>query len=274
MIMHMVNVLSDLLAMLATPLSPPLRALGYLDETLDMRRRSKRNHEAWQPHLENTRRFVLSAAQECADRNRAVILGSGLLLDVPLAELSALFRDVVLMDVVCLPETRKQIKQYPNVRFIEHDATGVAVKLYLLSRSGTSALPEPVSLASAYENASFVVSLNILSQLWVVPRAFIGRHFCAIAPEQVDDWCARIVEAHYSALRKLGCSVCLVGDHEYAKRDREGNIISKGSTVHGLKLPGPAASWTWNIAPVGKGSPYASKELRVGAWRFGKNLQS
>ena len=260
--------LSDLLATLTTPLAPPLRALGYLDETLAMRRRARRNRRAWQPHLESTRRFVLSAAEKCRDRRTVVVLGSGLLLDVPLAGLSGLFRDVVLMDVVCLSEVGRQIKQYPNVRFIEHDATGVAERLYRQSHSETSALPVPVSSVRAFDDASLVVSLNILSQLWVMPRAFVGLHLRGIAPEQVDDWCARIVEAHYLALRRLSCDVCLVGDHEYVKRDSEGNIISRGSTVYGLRLPQPHASWTWNIVPVGKDSPHASKELIVGAWRL------
>ncbi len=259
---------SNLLATLTTPLSPSLRALGYLDEAIAMRRRARRNRDAWQPHLVNTRSFVLSSAEKCRDRNKAVVLGSGLLLDVPLAELSDLFRDVVLMDVVCLAEVRRQIKRYPNVRFIERDAIGVAERLFRQSTGEATALPEPSSSVGAYDGASLVVSLNILSQLWVVPRAFIGRLHRAIAPEQVDDWCARVVEAHYSALRGLSCDVCLIGDHEVVKRDRDRNIISRGSTVYGLKLPPPDASWTWNIVPIGKESPHTSKELLVGAWHF------
>ncbi len=258
----------DLLTVFTTPLPPSLRALGYLDETLAMRRRARRNRDAWKPHLESTRRFVLAAAEKCRDRGKAVILGSGLLLDVPLAGLASMYREVLLVDVVCLPEVRKEIKRYPNVRFAGSDVSGVAELLHQNAKSGVSALPEPSRDIAGCGDADFVVSLNILSQLWVLPRAYVGRHLRGISPEHVDEWCGRIVESHYVALRELSCDVCLVGDHEFVKRDREGNVISRGATVYGLLLPEPDTSWTWNIVPIGKDSPHASKELTVGAWRF------
>jgi len=257
---------SDLLATLTTRLSPPLRALGYLDETLAMRKRARQNREAWQPHLDNTRRFVLASGQKCRDRGTVVILGSGLLLDVPLAELSGMFREVVLMDVVCLPEVRKRIRAYRNVTFREYDATTLAERLYQNGLRGVMALPEPGSLAAPYEDAGLVVSLNILSQLWVVPRAFVGRNLRGILPEQAGDWCSRIVEAHCAMLRTLASDVCLVADHAFVTRDRGGNVISRGSTVYDLALRAPDASWTWNIVPPGTGE--VSKELIVGAWHL------
>jgi hypothetical protein len=262
------NMRFDLIATLTTRLSPPLRALGYLDETLAMRRRARANHDAWQPHLENTRRFVLASAEKCRSRNKIVILGSGLLLDVPLAELAGMFREVVLADVVCLPEVSKCIKGHRNVRFIEYDVTGVAGPLYRNVRGGASALPEPAATIVEHGDADLIVSLNILSQLWVVPRAYAARHLRNIPSELVEDWCGQTVEAHYAALRALDCDVCLVGDHEYVKRDDKGDIISRGSTVYDLKLPEPDASWTWNIVPIGKDSPHASKELLVGGWHI------
>jgi hypothetical protein len=260
--------LSDLLPGFRAHLSPSLRGLGYLDETLAMRRRSQRNRHAWLPHLDNTRKFVLSAADRCRKRRKVAVLGSGLLLDVPLAELADLFNEVALMDVVCLPEARREIRQYPNTRFIEHDVTGVADQLYRQRGHVMTALSQPAADTDAFDDADLVVSLNILSQLWVVPRAFVSRHFPCIAPEIVDEWCRGIVERHYASLRSLPCEVCLVGDHAHVKRDREGAVVSRGSTVFDLHLPGPDASWSWNIVPIGTDSPHTSKELIVGGWHF------
>jgi len=260
--------LSDLTASFTTSLAPAHRALGYLDETLDMRRRARINREAWRPHLDNSRQFVLSSAHRCSNRDKIVILGSGLLLDVPLAELSETFREVVLKDVVCLPEVRKQLTTYGNVTFVGHDVTGLAERLHRNSRQGIIQLPDFAPSVAASDGASLVVSLNILSQLWVVPRAFIGRHLRQIDLEQVDDWCARIVERHYAWLRSLPCDVCLIADHEAVKRDVTGIVISRTSTVFGLQLPQADVSWTWDIAPIGKQNPHASKELIVGAWNF------
>jgi hypothetical protein len=56
------------------------------------------------------------------------------------------------------------------------------------------------------KDAGLVVSLNILSQLWVVPRAYAGRHMHRLGPELVDDWCGQIVEAlQFLALAVLRC---------------------------------------------------------------------
>ena len=243
--------------------------MGYLHEAIAMRGRYRRNRAAWQPHLDKTRWFVLSAAEQCRSKSTVVILGSGLLLDLPLAELSTMFRDVVLMDVVCLPEVRGQIKRYSNVRFIEHDVTNVARHLYENGHNHLHELPEPAPASSEInEDTGLVVSLNILSQLWVVPRAYAVRHLLGLAEDRVEEWCGQIVRSHYTSLLSLPCDVCLVADQEFVKRDSEGQVISRASSIYDLALPEPDASWTWNIVPIGKESRFLSKELSVGAWHL------
>jgi hypothetical protein len=261
--------LLDLYTSLTTPCSPFIRRMGYLTETIEMRSRARSHKAVWQPHLDKTRNFVLSVADTCRDRNRAIILGSGLLLDVPLAELSSMFGQVVLMDVVCLPEVRKQIGQYNNVSFNEYDVTGTADALFQNGQKGISELPEPwPALSTEIRDSSLVVSLNILSQLWVVPRAYVSRRMRGLDEYAVDEWCGRVVTSHYAALTSLSCDVCLIADYAFVKRDRKGNVISRGSTVYGLELPVPGASWIWNIAPIDEDSRAFSKELIVGAWHI------
>ena len=260
--------LSELFTHLTTSCPQYVRHMDYLSETIAMRQRYRRNRASWQPHLERSRRFVLDAAGRCTNRSRAVILGAGLLLDVPLAELSAMFREVVLLDIVLLPEVRRTIKKYGNVNFIRNDVTNMAEKLYNDIRRGVREFPNAATGIDLAEDAGLVVSLNILSQLWVVPRAYALRKLPRIDEEQLDDWCRQIVESHYAFLRTLPCPVCLVADHEFVKRDRGGRIISRGSTIAGLPLPVPQESWTWVIAPMGEDSRFFSKELNVGAWHL------
>jgi len=261
--------LRELITYLTTPCSPHIRGLGYLYETIAMRGRFERNQVAWQPHLNNSRAFMLSAAERCRNKKKIVILGSGLLLDVPLAELSTLFHEVVLLDVVCLPDVRKQIRTFNNVKFFEHDVTGITERLFRNRQSRIPELPDsaPAS-ASLYEHADMVVSLNVLSQIWVIPRDYALTHLRGLQEDQVEDWCAQLVAAHYAFLRLLPCDVCLVADTEFTKRDRAGRIFSKGSTIAGLVLPAPEATWTWNIVPPGEDDQFASKELKVGGWNF------
>ncbi len=258
----------DLVTSLFTSISPHLRSLGYLDEALAMQRRYRRRQNAWRSHLENTRRFVLSAAEQCRNRSTVVILGSGLLLDVPLEELSASFEQVVLQDVVCLPAVRKRIKRCRNVRFVERDVTCISEGLYRNRQQGICRLPEVSLLPDDCSDAGLIVSLNILSQLWVVPRSYAARNLRGLGAHEIDDWCCRIVEAHHDWLRSRPCDVCLVADREYLVRDRTGRIVNRGSSVYGLDLPWPDEEWTWSIMPLGKESSHSAKELIVGAWHF------
>lgn len=194
-------------------------------------------------------------------------MGAGLLLDVPLAELSTLFSEVILLDVVILPEVRRIAKQYGNVQLLQCDVTNVAQNLYENILHGRSELPEPAPLVPEIDaNTGLVVSLNILSQLWVIPRAYALKKLRGFDEEQINDWCNRITVSHYAWLISLPCDRCIIADHEFIKRDREGRIVSRSSTLYGLAMPEPHFSWTWNIAPLGEERQYLTKELNVGAW--------
>jgi len=233
-----------------------------------MRARARARRVSWQPHLDNTRRFVLSSAQACNARNRALILGSGLLLDLPLAEFSSLFREVVLADVVCLPDARREIKKYGNVSFIEHDVTGIAEHLYLNRHRGIRELPEPQTPNLPGGAWDFVVSLNILSQLWVIPRSFVLREFAGFDENRLEEWCSGVVAAHERMLRQANCPVCLVADYAFVQRDGAGAVYGRGSTIGNAPLPASDESWTWLIDPgeTKNRQGSGSKELLVGTW--------
>jgi len=259
--------LYELFAYLTTPCPQYVRHMDYLYEIIAMKSRYRRNRAAWQSHLDNTCRFVLSAAERCHHRNKAVLLGSGLLLDVPLEELSSMFQEVVLLDIVFLPEVRRRINQYKNVKLIQHDVTNMAKKLHESIEFGRPELPMAAPAVPEIDGTTgLVVSLNVLSQLWVMPRAYALKKLRGLDEEQVDDWCRQIVESHYAFLLSTPCTVGLVADTEFIQRDRKGTIISRGSTIAGLTLPKPDASWTWDIVPMRESRQYLSKELNVGAW--------
>ena len=261
--------LYELYTYFTTPCPHYVRHMDYLNEASALKSRYQRNRTAWQPHLEQTRQAILSAAEESRKRTKVVILGSGLLLDVPLKELSSLFREVVLLDIVFLPEVYKRVKRYGNVRLVQHDVTNMAQRLYENIRSGHPEFPTAApSVAEIDENTGLVVSLNILSQLWVMPRAYALKKLRNLDEEDVDDWCKQITGSHYAFLQQLTCPVCLIADHEFVKRDQEGRIISQGSTIAGLALPEPKTSWTWNIVPLGGKDRFLSKELKVGVWQL------
>jgi len=259
--------LPELFTYITTRCPSHIRRMGYLYEAIGLKCRYKRHPASWQNHLEKTRQFVLSAAGKSQGRGKVIILGSGLLLDVPLETLSSMFREVVLIDIVCLPEVHRRIKEYDNVIFLQQDVTNIAETLYQNVQYGRRELPSARSVVPEIDkDTGLVISLNTLSQLTVVLRKYALKKLKGLARDHVEAWCRQIIEAHYAFLRSLPCNLCLIADHRYTKRDRNGRITAQGSTISGISLPAPDDSWTWNIAPIGEESRFYSKELDVGAW--------
>jgi hypothetical protein len=264
--------LAELFTYLTTPCPRYVRRMGYLYEAIAMRERHGRHRADWQQHIANTRRYVLSVAENCRNSDRAVILGAGLLLDVPLNELASMFREVVLVDIVFLPEIRRRINSYGNVKLLQCDVTGIAELLFQNAQFGRQVLPSDTTPFHHVvgEGTGLVVSLNILSQLCVIPCKYALKHMPLLNEEHISVWCRLITASHYETIVSLPVDVCLIADQSFAKYDRQGQIVEKGSTIYNLDLPEPDDSWTWKVAPIGEESRYFSKELHVGAWYIQK----
>ncbi len=261
--------LHELFTFLTTPCPAYARRLRYLHEAIATRARYHRHRRAWQPHLDRTRALLLAAAERCESRESVAVYGAGLLHDVPLAELAARFRQVYLLDIVFLRETTRKARRFGNVTLVQHDATQVAEAFCHNLRQGLAELPEPdCAPPECVRGADLVISLNLLSQLWVMPSEYVADHLRDFDEERLDAWCRRVVDAHYAMLRSLGGRVCLVADHAYVERDKAGTIVESGSTIHGLALPEPDAAWIWQIAPLGESARDRSTELSVGAWHL------
>lgn len=268
-------ILGRLVTYLTAPCPGYVRRMGYLSEIVNIRERHRRCRDAWAPHLQNTRKVVAEAAEECPAKGRAVVLGSGLLLDLPLDTLARRFDEVVLADILHLPYARRQASRHRNIRLVECDVTGLAYPLFEASRNGSAGLPSSIPFIPGIDDrTALVVSLNILSQLTVMPSRFARRKVRDLDEAALTSWCDRVRSAHYSALKSLPCDVCLIADYRRLWRDAKGGVVEEGSTVGSLELPAPDVSWTWEIAPLGEASRNASKELLVGAWRMGAARQA
>jgi hypothetical protein len=125
---------------LLTPCPRPVRALGYRRELRNLQRRRDEWGEAWAGHFERSRAVIRAAMERCPGRRKAVVLGSGRLDDVPLDELAAAFREVVLVDIVHPFRTRWQLRRFRNVRPLACDVTGTVAAVYRAAWTG-DALP-------------------------------------------------------------------------------------------------------------------------------------
>lgn len=159
--------LAEMLLYRLTRAEPWAEAMGYREGAVRLWSRAGRCARAWKPHLDRSRAAILAGAEACARRRTALILGSGVLADVPLRELSRLFEKVVLVDVVHLPTIRWRARRLGNVDCEAIDLSGVAAGL---ARSVERPWPAPVSRYGLDDpSVDYVVSLNLVSQLPLAP---------------------------------------------------------------------------------------------------------
>ena len=230
---------------LTTPCPRYLREMGYLRELVGIRSRYRRCRGPWANHLENCRKLIIEAAAACHRRRRAVILGSGYLHDVPLAELSGLFDQVTLVDLVHPRAARRLARRYPNVGFVEHDLTGVLRALHFVVEEGGEALPRPGLGALPGDGADLVVSANLLSQLPLLPRKYLERHGYS---EGIGDFSRALVQCHLSDLAAFPGIACLIADIERLTVEDD-EVVASEDPLYGVPLPYRGREWIWNIAP-------------------------
>lgn len=243
--------LVDLLQTLATPAPLDHRRLGCVADSIRTGSRARRCQRAWAPHVAATRAAVRASIAACARREAAVVLGSGRLDDVPLADLAGAFRRVVLVDAVHPFAARWRTRPFDTIDRITADLSGSFPLLLGRADDLGPALP-PVCAAPGTD---LVVSANLLSQLPIRPverleasRRGLGRW----RPQDGDRFGRTIVTRHLDALAGLAARVCLVTDRDETEEDRQGRIHDRLDLLYGLDLPQPDAAWTWELAPFGE----------------------
>lgn len=211
--------------------------------------RGHRCRAAWQPHVMRSRALIIEAAECCNSADKALILGSGPLFDVPVAELSWRFREVVLVDILHSWRIRAALRRYPNVRLESLDITGVIKQVHSLAHGGT-ALEAPEYQPDFFleDGYDLVVSANILSQLPLSPVRYVSRQKDQAAPEQTKEFSRRLVINHLDWLASFGGNVCLMSDLErlYCNGD---DILRREESLWGVTLPHGGQEWMWDLAP-------------------------
>ena len=247
--------IAEALAWLLTPCPAYARRLGLLAESVAIGARHRRCRAAWAPHLAATRAAVVDAIERTRRRRTALVLGSGALLDLPLAELAGAFRRVVLVDVVHPWRSRLAGRGFANVSRVTDDVTGV---LDAVSR-GELASPRSYHLIDDPE-VDLVVSLNLLSQLPVIPvRSLDGR----AAPEPLAAMAQALVRSHLADLDRSRGSTLLISDVERVVVSRDGREVERDSLIADLPEPAHDREWWWDIAPAPEADPETSERRRV-----------
>jgi len=254
----------ELAEYLLTPSTRAFRRVGYLQGQLGIKVRHRQCRHAWRSHLELTKAAIQSAAQECRERRKCVILGSGRLLDVPLHRLSQMFREVILVDAVHPIGVYALAAWYRNVRLVSADVTGTAEELTRIAKQ--SRLPLPRATPTMFcddPEVDYVASVNLLSQLAYLPGLYLEKRSRTEA--EIEAYSHDALAAHLDYLRRLPGIVSLITDFEKIVVDKQGNVTERIDILHGVALPGTGEEWTWNHVPLGLLSREFSYDRRVRA---------
>lgn len=226
----------------ATYAISPRRHAGEINSSVTLWARARRCARDWAAHERNSKAFVEEALVSLPQQRVAVVLGSGLLRDVPIELLSKKFRDVRLYDLQHLASVRAwaAIKGLRNLRFENRDLSG-----YGQARAGQ--VPKPLSFLNDIPDLDLVVSANLLSQIGVG----IGR-LVRNDPEAPQDAIPILIQAHLDGLASLPAATRLLTDTSYEVIDKSGTVLERDGLMHGVALPEHRAEWLWPVAPFGE----------------------
>jgi hypothetical protein len=258
----------ELLEYLMSSCSKTGRSMGFISASLKVRARFRRCGKAWAPHIGQTRHVILEAAGRCRGRRKVVLLGAGLLHDIPLKELSGLFDEVVLVDIVHHWLSRISARRFRNVKQISADITGVMEHLRRVAGIPDAAMP--VSRPTLFlddPRLDLTVSVNLLSQLPDVP----GKYLEGLRDEHaISVFQKHLVEAHLDYLCRLPGHTALITDTAVRYVARDGSREEEWDPLHGVKLPPPEFTWEWRLAPspeIGRGIDMFTTVAAYADWK-------
>lgn len=221
------------------------RRAGYVSDQMGIRTRFLRENGNWQSHLDNTRRFIVEAATHTAGRQSVAVLGSGWLYDVPLEQLSQMFENVTLVDIVHPEPVKLKAAKLPNVSLVCADLTGGAVMEAARAESFSQFadwLPQ-AKPALNFSDFDLVVSVNLLNQLDILLCDYLKERF-AVAESELLKVRQMVQQQHISWLPKQHS--CLITDYMQIDRPVSGASQTETKLVYAdMSDLKPFEEWEW-----------------------------
>ncbi|MDA7915859.1 hypothetical protein N9B94_01340 [Verrucomicrobia bacterium] len=255
------------LSFITTPCSKVARKLGYLHEAIAIGERHSRQQRSWQPHLDQSKKFIMDVAVQCSGKETVVILGSGPLLDVPLEQLATTFEQVYLVDIIHLPEVRKHVRNYSNIQLIESDLSCLGELILNKKINSLPSFPKAPELPIEGK-VDLVVSLNLISQLPLNP-VYALQDIFNLSEEDTEEWKRRIQQTHWDWLIEFAEQACVITDTEHQSYYASGDKMYFTQLLHIEDLPNPNETWSWHLVPAGVASRQSSTLAQVSAWHLG-----
>jgi hypothetical protein len=240
-----------------------LTRMGYYDYQSRLIYRHLNQAGGWDSHTLHSRDFILRAVNH-VNPKIVTVLGSGWLLELPVAELLQIVDRINLVDIVHPPDLVAQAASISKLKLVEQDVSGGLITEVWNGMKGYSFLKKRRTLSGInipdYDpgfEAGMVISLNILTQLESLPVAFIKKRSTIKEPEY-EEFRKRIQEKHIAFLQQH--KSVLISDSEEQFVYTDGRTETVCTLLASLPRAGMSEEWQWDYDLKGDES-YTRKSI-------------
>lgn len=234
---------------------------GYIYQNVSLRFRARRCAKAWKPHVDASHKFIQDHLEKVNPRT-VLIIGSGILMEIPIEALLAKAEKIYLVDLVHSRQVRALARQNPKVELIERDISS----LLGILKKGTGPfqlknIPWKQLPAWDLPKTDWVISANLLSQIPLMISEALP-----MTTETYEKFARSVRDQHIERLFEQAPKVLLFADFETRYIDRAGEMIKCENYEAGLRGLKYDREWLWEISPYGETSKDYKIEMLVKAY--------
>ena len=245
-----------------------LNRLGYYNYQHGFIVRHINQETGWNSHLEKCRNFILRAL-EIYKPEKITVLGSGWLLEIPLAEMLEKVSKICLIDIIHPPEVVKQVSNLPGVELRTEDISGGLINEVWQKTSGLPVFKKQKSIDDIQINEykfdsdpGMVISLNLLTQLETLPVKYLIKK-SKVSEVEIMKFRKEIQNNHINMLKRH--KSILITDVTEVFTDKSGNVSELQSVIIDLPDGQNKEEWTWDFDLKGSDYYWKRSVLKVTA---------
>jgi hypothetical protein len=227
-----------------------LNKMGYYNYQSGLIYRHLNQEGGWDNHNDRCRSFILKAL-DYYKPEKVTVLGSGWLLELPLAEIIEKTGRVCLIDIIHPPEVISQVRDLKKVELVEQDATGGLIEEIWQKTGKYSIFNKLQSLGDIVipeykpdSDPGMIISLNILTQLESLLVDFLRKR-SKIREEEFNSFRAEIQKKHIDFLKKYRS--VLITDYAEVINSKSGDVTTITTLVTDIPPGKFSEEWTWNF---------------------------
>lgn len=240
--------------------------MGYYDYQSGLIYRHLNQKSGWDSHLEHCRNYIMRAV-DIYKPHKITVLGSGWLLELPIAEIIEKTGKVSLIDIIHPPEVITQAGNISNVELIESDLTGGLIEEVWKTVSSHSVFSKPESLEGIIipefrpeSDPGMIISLNIITQLETLLVRYLKRK-TRISDEEMFKFRKAIQNKHIEFISKYRS--VLITDCEEIITKKSGELNKVSTLLAEIPSFTDKEEWSWNFDSKGADYYNSRSVMRV-----------